>query len=107
MGFVVDKAALRQVILLVLRLFPISIIPPLLYTHFFITHVGLSQESTKSLGNTQMKKWLIAGLSRKRFSFLKHLDQKDSCITNPIPAMEAQHWNIDIAAHLNLIPIWR
>jgi hypothetical protein len=40
MGFVVDKAALRQVILLVLGLFPVTIIQSLLYMHFFITDVG-------------------------------------------------------------------
>jgi hypothetical protein len=40
MGFVVDKAALRQIILLVLRLFPVNIIPTLFYTHVFITHDG-------------------------------------------------------------------
>jgi len=40
MGFVVDKAPLKQVILLVFGLFPVTIIPPLLYKHFFITDVG-------------------------------------------------------------------
>jgi hypothetical protein len=39
MGFMVDKTALRQVILLILGLFPVTIIPPFLYKHFFITDV--------------------------------------------------------------------
>ena len=56
-----------------------------------------------------MKKWLISGLSWKRFSLLRvqYLDQKIRCITNPIPAMEARHWNVNIATHLNLSTRWK
>jgi hypothetical protein len=42
--FVVDKVALRQGFLLVLRCFPFSIIPPMLHTHFYL-HVALTRRT--------------------------------------------------------------
>jgi hypothetical protein len=51
MSFVVEKVALRPVLLLALPFFPFSIIPPVLHTHLQL-HVAFNRTKRRNQANT-------------------------------------------------------
>jgi hypothetical protein len=53
MIFVVDKVALGQVFLRLLRFPPVSIIPPVLHTHLYLHTVLQRRTNGRSLGTSQ------------------------------------------------------
>jgi hypothetical protein len=56
--FVVDKVALGQIFLIVLRISPVSIISPVLHTHFHI-HVALTSRTARRSVKTMQKAMLF------------------------------------------------